>query len=44
MTALGGNVFLGETIGPVKIVGIVVVSLGVLLASGALSRYLRPSG
>ncbi|WP_316013062.1 DMT family transporter [Roseobacter sp. HKCCA0434] len=36
MAALGGWVFLGEPIGLVKSLGIAVVALGVLLASGAI--------
>jgi len=39
MTALGGKFFLDEDLSGVKIIGIIVVSLGVLLASGVLSRY-----
>ncbi|MEM9230285.1 MAG: DMT family transporter [Pseudomonadota bacterium] len=37
LAAAGGWVFLGEAIGPVKAAGILVVSLGVALASGALA-------
>lgn len=41
LAALGGWIFLGEPIGPVKAAGILVVALGVALASGALSRRKR---
>lgn len=41
MTAIGGKIFLGEDLSQVKIIGIIVVSLGVLLASGVLSHYFR---
>ncbi len=38
LAALGGWIFLDEPIGAVKTAGILVVSLGVALASGALTR------
>ena len=38
LAALGGWVFLDEPIGALKAIGIVVVSVGVLLASGALGK------
>lgn len=41
LTAIGGSIFLGEDLTNAKIIGIVVVSIGVLLASGALSRFFR---
>lgn len=37
LSALGAWVFLAEPLGPLKLAGIAVVSLGVVLASGALS-------
>ncbi|MEM9779810.1 MAG: DMT family transporter, partial [Pseudomonadota bacterium] len=43
LAALGGWVFLGEEIGAVKGLGILVVSLGVALASGALAARQRLS-
>ena len=41
LAALGGWVFLGEPIGPLKALGILIVSAGVLLASGAVARRQR---
>lgn len=38
LAALGGWIFLGEPIGPVKAIGIAITSLGVALASGAFTR------
>jgi len=38
LTLLGGFAFLGETITPIKVVGVALVAAGVFLASGVLSR------
>lgn len=38
LALLGGALFLGEHITPAKVVGVVLVAVGVFLASGILSR------
>lgn len=38
LALLGGVAFLGETITPIKVIGVVLVAAGVFLASGVLSK------
>lgn len=39
LALLGGVVFLGEAVTPLKVVGVALVAAGVLLASGVLSKH-----
>ena len=39
LALLGGVMFLGETVGPLKVFGVVLVAAGVFLASGILRKF-----
>ena len=39
LTLLGGVIFLGESVGLLKVFGVILVAVGVFLASGILRKY-----
>lgn len=39
LALLGGVIFLGESVGPLKVFGVILVAVGVFLASGILRKY-----
>jgi drug/metabolite transporter (DMT)-like permease len=40
---MGGVLFLGETVTPLKVFGVILVAVGVFLASGILRKISPPS-
>jgi drug/metabolite transporter (DMT)-like permease len=43
MALMGGVWFLGETVTPLKVFGVILVAVGVFLASGILRKIAPPS-